>query len=190
MIKKTIQIGNTILRKVSKKVDVKDVNSKKIKGLISDLSDTMREKNLIGIAAPQINSDLRVFITEIRKTKNRKSAEIDKLRVFINPQIVEMSKGVCKMYEGCGSIANGDLFAPVERPREVIIEASNERGEKFNLKAKGLLARVIQHEYDHLNGVLFIDRVKGTKDYMSGEEYRKMINKKRDKKPSPKSSKQ
>lgn len=184
MIKKTIQIGNTVLRKVSKKVDVKDINSRKIKGLISDLSDTMREKKLIGIAAPQINSDLKVFITEIRKTKNRKSADIDVLRVFINPKIIEMSKGVCKMYEGCGSIASGDLFAPVERPREITIEAFNETGEKFNLKAKGLLARVIQHEYDHLNGILFIDKVKRTKDYMSGEEYRKMMNKKRKNKKS------
>lgn len=88
--KKTTQIGNPILR--AKAEVVKDIKSKSVKNLITDLTDTMRANNLVGIAAPQIGKSLRIFVTEIRKTKLRKSDVVDKFRVFINPRIVSVSK--------------------------------------------------------------------------------------------------
>lgn len=155
MIKKTIQIGDLVLR--TKAEVVKDIKSIKVKKLITDLTDTMRENNLVGIAAPQIGVSLRVFVTEIREIKIRKNTEVDKLRVFINPKIISASKKMAKDWEGCGSVAQGGLFAMVSRPESIQIQAYNEHAEPFILQTSGLLARVIQHETDHLDGIMFTD---------------------------------
>lgn len=174
-VKKTTQIGNRILR--TKAETVKEINSAKLKKLIVDLVDTMRENNLVGIAAPQIGVSLRVFVTEIRKTKLRKNAEVDGLRVFINPQIISVSKKISKDWEGCGSVAQGGLFAMVSRPESVKVQAYNERGEWFVLETSGLLARIIQHENDHLNGIMFTD-IAEIKTLIGQEEYLKIKMKK------------
>lgn len=177
IIKEVLQIGNPKIRKISKKLELKDIKSKKINGLIKNLIDSMRAENLIGISAPQINENLRIFVTEIKQTKNRKPKELDKLRIFINPKITYFSKEKCNGYEGCGSVANANLFGLVNRSKNITIQALDEKGEKFEMKAQNLLARVIQHEYDHLDGILFVDKVINTKSYMSGSEYRRMKNK-------------
>jgi len=176
-IKDIVQLGNPKIRKISKNLVLKDIRSNKTKILIKNLVDSIRAENLIGISAPQINENLRIFVTEIRQTKNRKPKELDQLRVFINPKINYYSKEKCNGYEGCGSVANANLFGLVNRSKNIIIHALNEKGEKFEMKANNLLARVIQHEYDHLDGILFVDKVTNTKSYMSGSEYRKMKNK-------------
>lgn len=174
VIKDIVQLGNPKIRKISKNLILKDINSNKIKVLIKNLIDSMRAENLIGISAPQINESLRIFVTEIRQTKNRNLKEMDTLKIFINPKIIYFSKEKVSGYEGCGSVANSNLFGLVNRSKHIIIQALNEKGEKFELKARGLLARVIQHEYDHLDGILFVDKVINTKSYMSGSEYKKM----------------
>jgi len=171
VIKEIIQIGNPVIRKKSKKIEIKDIKSVKVKTIIKNLVDSMRHYNLIGISAPQINENLRIFVTEIRQTKNRKTKELDQIRVFINPKITYFSKEKSNGYEGCGSVANSNLFGLVNRPKSITIRAQDIEGEWFEFNAKGLLARVIQHEYDHLDGVLFIDKVTNTKSYMSGSEY-------------------
>jgi len=173
IIKDIIQAGNPILRK--KADSVKSFKSQKIKKTIKDLIDTMRSGSLIGIAAPQIGRSFRIFITEIRKTANRKIEDKDELRVFMNPRIVSFSKKTNIGYEGCGSVGNAHIFGPVKRADEITIEAQNEKGEKFFLKAQDLLARVIQHEFDHINGVLFTDKVSDCKKIMSRDEYRKLL---------------
>ncbi len=171
MIKKTIQIGDSVLR--TKAEVVKDVKSAKIKKLIQDLTDTMRENNLVGIAAPQIGVSLRVFVTEIRQTKSRKDVTSDPLRIFINPKVISVSKKKSKGWEGCGSVAKGDLFAMVSRPESIQVEAYNEHNESFTLKTSGLLARIIQHENDHLNGIMFTD-IADIKSLISSEKYLKL----------------
>lgn len=172
IIKNITQVGNPILRK--KANFVKDVSSPKIKRIITDLVDTMRASNLIGIAAPQIGQSFQIFVTEIRKTINRKIKDKDELRIFINPKIVKFSKKVNIGYEGCGSVGSAQIFGPVKRSAEVIIEALNEKGEKFTLKAQDLLARVIQHELDHIIGIVFTDKISDYKKIMSSEEYIKL----------------
>lgn len=173
IIKEIIQIGNPVIRRKSRKLSNKEIGSNKTKTIIKNLVDSMRYYDLIGISAPQIDHNIKILVTEIRKTKNRNSKDIDDLKIFINPQIIYSSKNKASGYEGCGSVANSNLFGLVSRPKSIIIKAQDIDGEWFELKASGLLARVIQHEYDHLKGILFVDRVTDIKSYMSGSEYRK-----------------
>ena len=130
----------------------------------------MRFEDLVGIAAPQIGENVRIFVTEVRETKYRKEGA-DKLRVFINPKIINVSEETNEDYEGCGSVASAQLFAPVRRPEEITVEAIDESGNTFTYTAKGLLARVIQHEIDHLDGILFSEKISNLKKIMSREEY-------------------
>lgn len=169
-----IQIGNPLL--TQKALKVKDFSSPKIKQMITNLIDTMRASNLIWIAAPQIGVSVRIFVTELRSTPLRKQQDKDPLRVFINPQIVWKSKKTCIMYEWCGSVAYSKFFGPVKRPISIIIEAVDDHWSKISLKADWLLARVIQHEYDHLDGNIFTEKITDMKQCMSSEEYRKRIN--------------
>lgn len=171
---KTTQLGNPVIRQRSRKVE--DVNAASVRKVIKDLTDSMRHNNLVGMAAPQIGKGLRIFVTEIRKTKIRKNISkklLSPLRVYINPMIVSKSKKLAKGWEGCGSVASANLFGMVERADKVTVEALDEDGKKFRLEAEGLLARVIQHEVDHLNGIVFTDKA-DKKTYVSREEYTKL----------------
>jgi len=169
IIKNLSQIGNKNLRE--KSIAVLDINSKKVKSTIKSLIDSLQYHNIIGIAAPQIGENIRIFVSEIKKTPSRNPKNTDKIRIFINPRIIWKSKKEAIDYEGCGSVADKELFGPVKRPVEIIIEAIDKNGEKFKLKAGGLLGRVIQHEYDHLNGILFTDKLTDIKKILSREEY-------------------
>lgn len=166
VIKNVIQAGNPIIRKRSKPVKV--INSAKVKKLITDLVDSMRHYSLVGMAAPQIGVNSRIFVAEIRKTKTRNPKVADQLRIFINPKIISFSKKKVWGWEGCGSVAHSDLFALVKRPAEITVVAFDGDGNKFKLKAKGLLARIVQHETDHLDGIIFLDRDINFKSLRSG----------------------
>ncbi|MFN7160579.1 MAG: peptide deformylase [Candidatus Gracilibacteria bacterium] len=176
IIKDVTQVGNPIIRKKSK--IVKDIRSEEIKQLVEDLTDSMRDARLVGMAAPQIGINLRVFVTEIRVTDTRSAQIPDPVRVFINPKILSLSKKQVEIYEGCGSVAHADLFSSVRRPETVIVEAVDVHGEKFILETGGLLARIIQHEIDHLDGKVFLDRISDTTTLTSKNEYMKMVGKK------------
>jgi peptide deformylase len=169
-LRKVSQIGDPVIRAIAK--SIKSVASVRTKKVIADLVETMREKNLVGMAAPQIGVGLRVFVTEVRKTKFRKSIrDTDPLRVFINPRIIRRSEKKTTMLEGCGSVAAAELFGPVERSVAVTIIAHDENNRKFKLEAKGFLARVIQHEYDHLDGTVILDRFKNTRQVLDKKTY-------------------
>ncbi|MGB7957949.1 MAG: peptide deformylase [Minisyncoccia bacterium] len=172
IVKNATQVGNPIIRK--KSASVRGIpNSKKTGRIVRNLIDSMRYHNLVGMAAPQIGINQRIFVSEIRKTKMRRSTGDDPVRVFINPRIMSSSREQVLGYEGCGSVANAGLFGNVKRARSVIVEAFNENGQKFKLSANGLLARIIQHETDHLDGKIFLDRLTDMKSLMSREEYLK-----------------
>lgn len=176
IVKEIIQIGNPILSLKSGLVI--NIKSRETKKVITNLTDSVRYHGLIGMAASQIGEKLRIFVTEVRKTKYR-NLKTDKLRVYINPKIIWMSKKEVIIYEGCGSVAYAKLFAPVKRPEKIIIEAFDESGNKFKLKAEGMLSRVIQHEYDHLDGIEFTEKITDMRKIMSSEEYKKMTFKKK-----------
>jgi peptide deformylase len=169
-IKRTVQIGEMAIRK--KSITVKDFSSREVRQIIRDLTDSMRHTNLVGMAAPQIGKNLKIFVSEIRQTTYRKNiSKSDSLKIFINPRIIWRSKKQIAGYEGCGSVVSAGIFGLVKRPQSVICEALNEHGKPFTIKASGLLARIIQHEIDHLNGIVFIDRVNDTKTLASRESY-------------------
>jgi peptide deformylase len=171
-VRKVIQAGDPRLK--SKNKLVKSIKSAKTKQLIKDLVATMHKEDLIGIAAPQIGENYQVFVTEPRSTKSRKGAKniTDQLRVYINPKFTFKSKEESIIYEGCGSVSD---FGPVSRPNEVKVVATDEKGQKFSLLADGLLARVIQHEMDHLKGVEFIQKVTDYNKIMVHANYIKYI---------------
>lgn len=171
--KKVIQAGDGHLK--SKNKMVLNVKSVKTQKLIKNLVQSMKKAGLIGIAANQIGQNYRIFVTFPRFTKSRRIGKGDRLRVYINPKLTFKSKTKTLIYEGCGSVADGAIFGPVLRPGEVEIEASNEKGKKFRLRADGILARVIQHEMDHLEGVEFIQKVSDYSKIIVEDYYRKKV---------------
>ena len=172
-VRTVIQAGHPSLKKKNKQIV--NFKSPKLKRLQKDLIDTMHKTNLIGIAACQIAENYMVFVTHPRKTKSRNIGRTDKLRIYINPKITFKSKKESIIYEGCGSIVKGDLFGPVSRPKEIEVEALDENGQKFRLKCDGILARVIQHEYDHLMGVEFVEKITNYRKVIVGKYYKEKI---------------
>lgn len=149
-IKKVVRYGEESLRMPSKEVHKV---SQKVKNLVEDLLDTMYAQNGVGLAAPQIGENVRVFVIDV-STGNEPLNPI----VFINPKIIKKS-GACISHEGCLSFP--EAFTDVKRYSNVMVKALDRNGRSFVLEAKegSLLARAIQHEFDHLDGVLFIDHV-------------------------------
>lgn len=172
-VRKVIQAGDPRLKAKNKLV--KDYKSPKIQKLIKDLILTNKNAGLIGIASSQIGENYMVFVTHCINTKARKLGKTDKLRIYLNPKITYKSKSENLIYEGCGSVANGAIFGPVLRPEEIEIEAINEKGQMFRLRVNGILARVIQHECDHLNGIEFLQKVNDYSRIVVQEYYRKNI---------------
>jgi len=172
-VKKIIEIGHRVLKLNNQKV--KNFKSLKLKKLVCDLTDTMKFVDLIGIAAPQIAENYQVFLTQPRKTAARNIGKSDNLRVYINPKITCSSKETNLIYEGCGCVTKGSIFGPVLRPKEIEIEAYDLEGNKFSLRCDGILARVIQHEYDHLQGIEFLEKVTDNRKIISWQFYKKDI---------------
>lgn len=150
-VRKIIKQGHPALKGSNAKVI--DFHDPRVSQLVTDLIETMRDADLIGIAAPQIAENFRVFITEPRKTDVRVGDQIDDLRVYINPRIVSQEGEDKLIFEGCGCV--DDKFGPVWRKSIVTVEAFDQMGQKFRLTADGILGRVILHECDHLNGLEF-----------------------------------
>ena len=172
VIKNATQVGNPTIRARAKRVS--NPTAAATRKLVKDLIDSMRHHGLVGMAAPQIGKSLRIFVTEPRNTQARtlKVKDKDGIRVFINPRITSTSRAKVDSWEGCGSVADKNLFGMIRRFASVTVEAYGEDGKKFTLKASGLLARVIQHEMDHLNGKVFTDAADPA-TYMSRVEYLK-----------------
>lgn len=140
-----LTLGNECLRQ--KALPVKKIGPEYVK-ISSDLIDMLHAGEGIGLAGPQVGILERIFAVHV---------EGDIARVFINPSIIETSQETIKFEEGCLSIPG--IYTNVIRPRSVKIQAWNEKGRPFTMEADGILARVILHEYDHLEGILFIDRI-------------------------------
>ena len=145
-IRKIITEPNKLLREIS--LPVENVG-KKEQQLMDDMLDTMYAANGIGLAAIQIGVPKNVVVIDLNKDKKKIPM------FFVNPKITSKSKSLKKYEEGCLSIPN--LFAEIERPSECEIQYLDYFGKEKTLKANGLLATCIQHEVDHLKGILFID---------------------------------
>tara|TARA_B100001057_G_scaffold294536_1_gene294635 strand:- start:2762 stop:3280 length:519 start_codon:yes stop_codon:yes gene_type:complete len=155
-IKTILTEPNKILREISKPVDTVGVEEKK---LMDDMLETMYAANGIGLAAIQIGVPKRIIVMDISKDDNKKEP-----RYFVNPIIKNQDIKKSTYEEGCLSVPN--QFAEIDRPKKCDVEYLDYFGEKKILKAEGLLATCIQHEMDHLNGILFIDYLSKLKKSM------------------------
>jgi peptide deformylase len=178
-ILKVTELGNPILRKKVKPVSQKEIGSKSFEDFCNNLIKTCDAKSGVGIAAPQVDTDKRVFILWSRTTKKRKN--IPKLGpiAIINPKIVSASKKMVKAWEGCLSIPG--IRGLVPRHKSIDVEFITREGEKLSLTLEDFPARIFQHEFDHLNGIVFLDRT-NPKDLITEAEYLKMMKMKAKKK--------
>ncbi|MGC8812860.1 peptide deformylase [Dictyoglomus sp.] len=145
MIMEIRKIGDPILKIKAKKVEKID---EKVKNLVRDMIETMKFSNGVGLAAPQVGESLRIIVVDYEENPI----------AFINPEILEMDGEVLD-YEGCLSVPGVEV--PIKRAERIIFKAQDLQGRTKRYKAKGLLARVIQHEVDHLEGILILDRAVG-----------------------------
>ena len=155
-VKKILIEPNKLLRQVSKSVE-KVGNEERV--LMDDMLETMYEAPGIGLAAIQIGVPIRIIVMDISRDENKKEP-----RFFVNPVIKNKNNEMAKYEEGCLSVP--DQFAEIERPNTCEVEYLDYDGKKQLLKAGGLLATCIQHEMDHLEGVLFIDYLSKLKKSM------------------------
>ena len=163
MIRKVVQYGHPVLRQKGSRVEAITPG---IRMLVEDLLETMDAAKGIGLAAQQIGQALQVTVVDVRAAQDRPStlefkgqqadvAEFMPL-VLINPEVKPVGKSAVGP-EGCLSFP--EIFADIERPDQVDVVAMNEKGQRLEFRCSGLLSRAIQHEVDHLNGILYIDRM-------------------------------
>jgi len=155
-IKEIIKVPNLILKKISKPVE--EVNDE-IRSILDDMLDTMYAAPGIGLAAIQIGIPLRMLVIDISKEEKN-----DPL-FFINPEIVEPSKDLSSFEEGCLSVPG--IWEEIERPDKCKVKFLNRKGKKQEKKCNGLLATVIQHEMDHLEGIVLVDHLSRLKKDLS-----------------------
>ena len=142
-----------ILNSKIESVSVEEVKRGSFKELILAMKETMKDKQGVGLAANQIGKDLNIFVIEPKLAEDFGVPD-----VYLNPEITEYSKDQDEMEEGCLSIP--EYFIQVKRSKKIKIKFINEKGEKKKIKARGFLARVLQHETDHLNGLTIKNRFK------------------------------
>ncbi len=145
-------IPSPILNRKLSDVSLERVKSGELNDLIEEMKKTMAANEGIGLAANQIGQDLSIFVIDPKLAEDGGIPE-----VFINPEITEYSKDLDELEEGCLSIPK--FFVPVKRPKKIKIKALDQNGNKIKFKVRGFLARVLQHETDHLNGLTIKDRI-------------------------------
>ncbi len=163
-----IQKDHPLLREVAKSVPLEEINSRKIDTIVRRMQKSLdAEEDGVAIAAPQIGESLQIFVVskrifEIENKNTGIRSKTPKDMIFINPEILSVSKKKQKVEEGCLSVRW--LYGKVERAEKVKVRAYDEQGKAFTFGGSGLMAQVFQHEIDHLNGILFIDKAVGLKE--------------------------
>jgi peptide deformylase len=169
------EFGDPILRTQARSLKLEEIKSAKIQTLIKNMRQTLISEKLgVGIAAPQVGQGLALSVIAVRSTKHRPNVEKFDL-VIINPVIVKTYGDKKQMWEGCLSAGESGLFGKVERYSKVQIKYHDETGQRHTRQFSGLRAQIMQHEIDHLKGVLFMDHVRDPKTYMTLKEYKKRI---------------
>ncbi len=156
-ILKVARLGHPVLRKKAKPVKKDEIRTHAFQKFIEDMIDTMHEHNGVGLAAPQVHVSKQIVVIEAGKNPRYPKAPKIPLLVLINPKLKIITREKESDWEGCLSIP--DMRAKVPRYKKVIVHALNEKGDKISIKAHGFFARALQHEIDHLNGRVYVDRM-------------------------------
>ncbi|MGB5963383.1 MAG: peptide deformylase [Coleofasciculaceae cyanobacterium] len=161
------QLGNPILRQKAQTVD--NIQDERIQNLIDALMVTVTAANGVGIAAPQVSQSDRLFIVASRPNQRYPNAPEMEPTAMINPQIIAHSTEIVNGWEGCLSIPG--IRGLVPRYQAIEVEYTTRDGKQNRQELTDFVARIFQHEYDHLDGIVFLDRVKSTQDLMTEQEY-------------------
>jgi peptide deformylase len=164
-ILKVARMGHPVLRERARPLDKADFRSPVVQILIDDMIETMHEYNGVGLAAPQVHEDIRIFVALLEEDPGPKS----EAAAIINPEIVPVGAAKSEGWEGCLSIP--DIRGMVPRWTDISVRALDRKGKPVELPLKGFAARVAQHETDHLDGVLFFDRMTSMQSLTYLDEY-------------------
>jgi peptide deformylase len=169
-VRKIIRMGHPTLRQVARPLSPAEIKSDAIRHLVGDMVDTLHDYGGIGLAAPQIDEPIRLAIIEIPGGPSR-YGELEPLplTVFVNPQIDVLDPATAGYWEGCLSVPG--LRGFVERSQHVRVRFTDLAGKSHTLELRGFIATVFQHEFDHLDGRLYIDRITDTTRLAFDEEY-------------------
>lgn len=176
-ILKIARMGHPVLRAKARPLHPSEIRTPKIQQLIDDMLETMKEYQGVGLAAPQVHEGLRIFVAGFPPRKDADADEDDEredevpLMALINPEIEMTSRDTVEDWEGCLSIP--DIRGRVPRARNIVVRAFDRNGKKIEMPASGFTARVIQHETDHLDGILFMDRMRSLQSLAFMDEYRR-----------------
>ncbi len=165
------KLGEKVLRQKAKKV--KDINSKEINAIIEKMIYCVKKSKGVGLAAPQIFESYQILVISSHPNERYPNAPLMENEVLINPKIISKSKEKEKGMEGCLSIPG--IRAQVSRYKKIEVEYTSRKGTLKRVVFEDFIARIFQHEYDHLKGKVYLDRVKDNKDIVSEEVYLKMI---------------
>jgi peptide deformylase len=171
ILRQIAQLGQPVLRGVAAKVA--DPTGPVVQALIEDMLVTVADANGVGIAAPQVFEPLSLFIVSSHPNPRYPHAPVMEPTAIINPEIIRVSEEKESGWEGCLSIPG--LRGLVPRHRRIGVRYQTRTGEQREEQYEDFLARVFQHEYDHLQGVLFIDRLKSTRDLVTEKEYFRIL---------------
>lgn len=151
-------MGHPVLRTRARAIDAGELKTSRVQQLIDDMFETMAEYQGVGLAAPQVHEGIRLFVAGFASQGDEEEDEERVPRMaLINPEITAVGPETVEDWEGCLSIP--DIRGKVPRAREIVVRALDRKGKRVELRASGFTARVIQHETDHLDGVLFFDRM-------------------------------
>ena len=166
-ILKVARMGHPVLRAKARPLEKSEIRSAVVQKLIDDMLDTMAEYHGVGLAAPQVHEGVRIFVAAL-DNGDEGDADAEPLAI-INPEITVVGSDVTDDWEGCLSIP--DVRGRVPRAREITVRALDRKGGRIELSAHDFPARVIQHETDHLDGVLFFDRMQTFETLTFLDEY-------------------
>jgi peptide deformylase len=159
-----------VLRARAPAIDPADIRTPRIQQLIDDMFQTMKEYQGVGLAAPQVHESLRLFVAGFAPRPDEDDDEdLVPLMALINPEIQVVGDAVVEDWEGCLSIP--EIRGRVPRAKQIVAQAYDRRGKRIEIRASGYTARVIQHETDHLDGVLFFDRMRSLETLTYLEEF-------------------
>ena len=164
-ILKVARMGHPVLRQRGRPLEKADLGNPLVQKLIDDMIETMHEYNGVGLAGPQVHASLRVFVALLEEDPDSKTTAT----VVINPEIAPQGATREEAWEGCLSIP--DIRGMVPRFTDILVKALDRDGRNIELRLKNFTARVVQHETDHLDGVLFFDRMTSMESLTFLEEY-------------------